>query len=160
MPLQAATYYEKDPSNINLLSSITMYVGMPMSLAVTVIQKKIGFRWTMFMGIALTAVAGLFRMFSTMHFLGVSPDCQYYLSLVAQIFAGLGNPIAVSLPTKLTQVCHICDLQNFWDKSKKDKVQLRARLFETELVRWRAAYPGHCHPSYVLSPRGASDSVH
>ena len=105
MPLQAATYYEKDPSNINLLSSITMYVGMPMSLAVTVIQKKIGFRWTMFMGIALTAVAGLFRMFSTMHFLGVSPDCQYYLSLVAQIFAGLGNPIAVSLPTKLTQVC-------------------------------------------------------
>ena len=122
MPLQAATYYKKDPSNINLLSSITMYVGMPMSLAVTVIQKKIGFRWTMFMGIALTAVAGLFRMFSTMHFLGVSPDCQYYLSLVAQIFAGLGNPIAVSLPTKLTQVCHICNHQNFWDKSKKAKV--------------------------------------
>ena len=60
-------------------------------------------RYTMLLGIFLTAVGGVIRMFSSLPFLGADLNTQYYIALTGQIFAGFANPISVSLPTKVTQ---------------------------------------------------------
>ena len=59
----------------------------------------------LFVGIFLTFLGGLFRLFCSLPFVdaSLSKDAQYVIALVGQVCAGMANPIAVSVSTKVSQ---------------------------------------------------------
>ena len=62
------------------------------------------FRSGIYVGTVLTFLGGLVRGLSTMDFLASSIDknVQFWLGFVGQTFTGMGNPMAVAVPTKVS----------------------------------------------------------
>ena len=60
------------------------------------------------LGCSLTFLGGLVRAISTMPGLtnSMSQDTQFWLSVVGQALTGMGNPLAVSVPTKVIYLTH------------------------------------------------------
>lgn len=101
----SAEYYKKDVGAIDLLSSIGFFVGIPTCLASTWIVDKLGLKTAVYLGCILTFMGGLVRGISSFPMIGDSIDkeTQYWLSFVGQALTGAGNPMAVSVPTKVSQ---------------------------------------------------------
>lgn len=102
----SADYFDKDiNTDIDLLSTISFYVGIPMCIISTYVVDALGFKTGMYVGTVLTFVGGGVRALSTLPGLNqqMSQDVQFYLSLLGQALTGMGNPLAVSLPTKVSQ---------------------------------------------------------
>lgn len=62
-------------------------------------------RFAIFMGTVLTFIGGLVRCISSFPGLGehIDKEIQYWLCLLGQALVGMGNPMAVSVPTKISQ---------------------------------------------------------
>jgi len=90
---------------VDLLGTISFMVGIPMCLVSCYVVNSKGFRTGMYFGTVLTMLGGAIRALSTLPGLNKQMDLktQYYLSLVGQALTGMGNPFAVSLPTKVSQ---------------------------------------------------------
>jgi len=98
-------YFKISADDVDLLGTISFIVGIPMCLGATYIVNSRGFKTGIYCGSVLTLMGGLVRGLSTLPGLNQNMDLktQYYLSLVGQALTGLGNPFAVSLPTKVSQ---------------------------------------------------------
>eukprot|EP00092_Neocalanus_flemingeri_P028874 GFUD01031352.1.p1 GENE.GFUD01031352.1~~GFUD01031352.1.p1 ORF type:complete len:468 (+),score=76.63 GFUD01031352.1:210-1613(+) len=101
----ATEYFEQNVNKIDLLATISFYVGIPMCLVSTFVVDALGFRTGMLLGTSLTFLGALVRCLSTFPGLTDSMDLnlQFILSVVGQALTGMGNPIAVSVPTKVSQ---------------------------------------------------------
>ena len=61
------------------------------------------FRAGIYLGTILTFLGGLVRGFSTMPFVAeaIDKNVQFWLGFVGQTLTGMGNPMAVAVPTKV-----------------------------------------------------------
>ena len=100
-----ADYYKKDTDSVDLLSSIGFAVGIPLCIAATWILDRKGLKFGLYMGISLTFLGGLLRFLSTLEGLKdhISLNGQFWMAFVAQALVGIANPLAVSVPTKVSQ---------------------------------------------------------
>jgi len=101
----SADYFKLDFDHIDLLGTVSFFVGIPMCLVSTYVVDALGFRTGMYVGTLLTFLGGLVRAFSTMPGLTdtLSLDVQFWLSVLGQALTGMGNPLSVSVPTKVSQ---------------------------------------------------------
>lgn len=98
-------YFDKTVNEIDLLATISFIVGIPMCLVSTYVVDVVGFRAGILLSSLLTFFGGLIRCLSTLPGINtsISLDTQFWLSVFAQALTGMGNPLAVSLPTKVSQ---------------------------------------------------------
>merc|ERR1711892_446325 len=98
-------YFDKTVNEIDLLATISFIVGIPMCLVSTYVVDVVGFRAGILLSSFLTFFGGLVRCLSTLPCINtsLSLDTQFWLSVFAQALTGMGNPLAVSLPTKISQ---------------------------------------------------------
>ena len=62
----ATEYFGKTVNQIDLLATISFYVGIPMCLVSTFVVDALGFRAGMLLGTSLTFVGGIVRCLSTL----------------------------------------------------------------------------------------------
>ena len=92
-----------------------------MCLVSTFVVDALGFRLGMLLGTSLTFLGGLLRCLSTLpgltdkmslvriidkyfiNFIKYFQNVQFLVSVAGQALAGMGNPLAVSVPTKVSQ---------------------------------------------------------
>jgi len=99
---QSADYYGRKLEEIDLLTTVSFLVGIPSCLCSTYLVNKKGLRITVMVATISTFIGGLLRLITAVG-LDIDKDTQFWLVLVAQAFNGVGNPIAVALPTKVSQ---------------------------------------------------------
>ncbi|XP_023348071.1 major facilitator superfamily domain-containing protein 7-b [Eurytemora carolleeae] len=100
-----AEYFKITADEVDLLGTISFMVGIPMCLVAAYITNTFGLKTGIYAGSVLTLLGGGVRALSTLPGLNtyISLNWQYYLSLAGQALTGMGNPFAVSLPTKVSQ---------------------------------------------------------
>ena len=108
----AAEYFQKDDVNqvekirinfqissplfqVDLLGTISFYVGIPMCLVSSYVVDALGFRSGMFLGCGLTFLGGLTRCLSTLPGLAqhMELDTQFWLSVTGQALTGIPSKI-------------------------------------------------------------------
>lgn len=99
----SAKYYKKDFSAIDWLGTIGFMVGIPTCLASTWICDRFGLRLAVYIGAGLTAMGGVLRAISSLPGTTIDLETQYTMVFIGQALTGLGNPMAVSVPTKVSQ---------------------------------------------------------
>lgn len=99
----SAKYYQKSFSDIDWLGTIGFMVGIPTCLASTWICDRFGLRLAVHIGAILTALGGLMRAISSFPGTDIDLKTQYWMVFIGQALTGLGNPMAVSVPTKVSQ---------------------------------------------------------
>ena len=72
-----------------------------MCLISTWVVDRFGLRTAIFLGTILTFVGGLVRALGSIE--SIDKNTQFWLSFLGQAFTGMGNPMAVSVPTKVSQ---------------------------------------------------------
>ena len=97
----AAQYYGKEVDDIDWLGTIGFLMGMPVCLASTMIVDRFGLRSAIFIGTMLTFMGGFIRALTS--FTNFEKETQYWLVFAGQALTGMGNPMAVSVPTKVSQ---------------------------------------------------------
>ena len=70
-------------------------------------SSKLSHRTSVIFSSATTFVGGLIRCFSTFPLYNddLDKNTQFWIAVAAQAITGMGNPIAVSLPTKVNIIC-------------------------------------------------------
>ena len=71
----ATDYFGKSVNEIDLLATISFYVGIPMCLASTFVVDALGLKTGMYLGTSLTFIGGLVRCLST--FPGLNDKMSY-----------------------------------------------------------------------------------
>ena len=99
----SARYFQTSSENVDFFTTISFIIGIPFSLLSTYIVDKLGLKVAVLFGSAMTFIGGLVRCFSTLPPYSDTLDIgtQYWLAVAGQAITGIGNPIAVSLPTKV-----------------------------------------------------------
>ena len=72
----AAEYFHKDINAIDLLGTISLYVGIPCCIVATFVYDYIGFRGGLLIGASVNFIGGLIRCISTF------PHLNDHMSLV------------------------------------------------------------------------------
>lgn len=99
-----AAYFETTADQVDWLGTISFLVGIPMCVASTYVVDTWGFKTGIYAGSVLTLAGGTVRALSTLQGVwDLDLGSQYYISLFGQALTGMGNPFAVSLPTKVSQ---------------------------------------------------------
>jgi FLVCR family MFS transporter 7 len=101
----SAEYYERTIDDIDWLGTIGFLVGIPTCLASTWIVDRFGLRAAIFTGTIMTFLGGLIRAISSFPGIGehINLNAQFWMAFVGQSLTGMGNPMAVSVPTKVSQ---------------------------------------------------------
>ena len=75
----AAVYFNKDINAIDLLGTVSLYVGIPCCLLATFVYDYVGFRGGLIFGTCVNCVGGLLRCLSTF------PHLNNEMSLVSTV---------------------------------------------------------------------------
>ena len=100
---KAAEYFGKTSTEIDLLSTVSFIVGIPFCLISTWVVDRLGLRIAVLISTGFTFAGGTLRMLGTFPPWSetLDPNAQYWICVAAQALTGMGNPIAISLPTKV-----------------------------------------------------------
>lgn len=101
----ASEYFKKGINSIDLLGTISLYVGIPCCLIATFVYDYVGFKGGLLAGTLINFAGGLIRCLSTFPHLNnhMSLELQFVLSVFGQALAGVANCFAVSVPTMVSQ---------------------------------------------------------
>ena len=100
-----AEYFDVTTSKATWLTTISFLVGMPACLVSTYLIDRGGLKLSVWITSMLTVACGLIRFIVTLPGIrdSMSEDLQFIFCMVAQTLIGIGNPICVSMPTKVSQ---------------------------------------------------------
>jgi len=100
-----AQYYHQSGEKIDLISTLSTGIGIPLCLMATFLVDSRGTKKGIHVGAALTIIGEFLCLLSSLPGLEgyTSSDVRYYLVLIGQAFTGAAAPFITCLPTKVSQ---------------------------------------------------------
>lgn len=100
-----AQYYNQSGENIDLISTLSTGIGIPLCLLATFLVDSRGTKKGIHTGAALTIIGETLCLLSSLPGLEdhTSSAVRYYMVLIGQAFTGAAAPFITCLPTKVSQ---------------------------------------------------------
>jgi len=100
-----AQYYGQTGEKIDLISTLSTGIGIPLCLLATFLVDSRGTKKGIHVGASLTIIGEVLCLLSSLPGLEVhtSSDARYYMVLIGQAFTGAAAPFITCLPTKVSQ---------------------------------------------------------
>ena len=98
-----AEYYSQTGEKIDLISTLSVGVGIPSVILATLLVDFRGTKESIRCAALLTIIGELLCLLSSLLQGNASSDTKYYLILIGQAFTGAATPFLACVPTKISQ---------------------------------------------------------